>query len=281
MLFSIFIKFRSLMISIGLEKYPILQSINRSIMSKIKPNFVNVNGNKIYLDSKDLLSLSINPIHEENETNLVKKEVKKDNIVIDIGASIGYYTLLFAQLVGKNGKVFAFEPEQKNFELLKKNVEVNGYNNIILINKAVSNNTGKKKFLVTDNGQHRIVKNGSTNTNIEVEIISLDDFFKDFDQKIDFIKIDAEGSEYFILEGMKKILKENDHLKIMTELNPTFLREIGIEPIEYAKKLVKNGFKLYDARKIPGKIIPTNIDKLKERIKELAVKESTDLFCIK
>jgi len=68
----------------------------------------------MFLDSCDSLQLSINEIYEPIETNFVKDKIKEKNIVLDIGANIGYYTLIFAKLVGNNGKVFAFEPERKS-----------------------------------------------------------------------------------------------------------------------------------------------------------------------
>ena len=69
-------------------------------------------------------------------TALVKRIVRNGDIVVDIGAHIGYYTLIFARLVGPKGKVFAFEPEPNNFNLLIKNIKINGYKNIIPVQKA-------------------------------------------------------------------------------------------------------------------------------------------------
>lgn len=62
--------------------------------------------------------------------------------IFDIGANIGYYTLLAESLVGPEGRVFAFEPHPENYEKLKENIEVNGYTNCYLINKAVSDKSG-------------------------------------------------------------------------------------------------------------------------------------------
>ena len=60
------------------------------------------------------------------------------NFVIDLGANIGYYTCILAKLVGKDGKVFAFEPDPRNLKLLEKNIKVNEYNNVVIVDKAVS-----------------------------------------------------------------------------------------------------------------------------------------------
>ena len=57
-------------------------------------------------------------------------------VVVDIGSNIGYYTLIAAKILGSSGKVYAFEPEPNNYELLLKNIEVNGYTNIVPVQKA-------------------------------------------------------------------------------------------------------------------------------------------------
>ena len=91
------------------------------------------------------MRLSTRGYYEPFITAFVKDMIKEGDIVIDIGAHIGYYTLLFSKLVGKTGKVFAFEAHPDNFTLLKQNVETNGYTNVVVENKAVSNYNGKIK----------------------------------------------------------------------------------------------------------------------------------------
>ena len=125
----------------------------------LKSNFVEIEGHKIYLDPFDSLKLSINKSYEEFETKLVKDIIKEGNVVVDIGANIGYFTLIFSRLVGRKGEVFAFEPEPNNFNLLKKNIEINDYKNVNLINKAVSNKSGKIELYLDDvnTGRHSLI----------------------------------------------------------------------------------------------------------------------------
>lgn len=111
----------------------------------------------MFLETADGLELLIKPIHEKFETEIFKKEIKKGDKVLDLGANIGYYTFLAAQLVGEKGKAFDFEPKPTNFSLLKMNIETNSYKNVITIQKAVSDKTGKGRlYLKKKKTQSRI-----------------------------------------------------------------------------------------------------------------------------
>ncbi len=116
----------------GIGNLPIIQNLNAKAIKHLKDKHVIIDGNKMFLDKNDSLLLSINKIYEENETNFFKNSINKGDIVIDIGANIGYYTLLFARLVGNTGKVYAFEPDPRNCLLLEKNIQINNHKNIIL-----------------------------------------------------------------------------------------------------------------------------------------------------
>jgi len=208
-------------------------------------NTYTVSGHQMFLDEKDSLGLSTS-IYESHEMEVVKREVHPGDVVLDIGANIGYYTLMFAKLVGNEGKVFAFEPEPENFSLLKKNVEINGYQNVILIPKAISNkNDLIQLYLCESNkGMHRIYNSVCCNSSIEIESIRADDYFNSSHQ-INFIKIDIEGAEYAAIQGMQNILTQNQNIKIMTEFSPLALFEYGIDPRDYINTLLKYDFTLF------------------------------------
>lgn len=205
-----------------------------------------VNQHPMYLDSKDSLNLASGQTFEPDEVALVKQQVRPGDVIIDIGANIGYYTLLFAQLVGDTGHVVAFEPDPENFALLYKNINLNQYRNVTLVQKAVATeNSFAQLYLCDDNkGMHRLYDSVCCQSSIEVKTVCLDDYLPQLVKKVDFVKIDIEGAEYNALQGMQKILTQQQP-KLLTEFSPTALFEYGIKPQTYVNFLTSLGFDLY------------------------------------
>lgn len=144
--------------------------------------------------------------YEPYETQLILRQTKIGNVVIDVGANIGYYTILLADKVGKTGRVYAFEPDKINFEILKKNIEANNLKNVEIINAAVGSKTGKIKLHKSKEnlGDHKLY--GDDKEIEEVKIIKLDEFIK---EKVDVIKVDTQGWEPEVIKGAKKIIAKN------------------------------------------------------------------------
>ena len=115
-------------------KIPFSTKIELFLMNQIlQPVCSDSFGHNFSLPNKGYVALSLltKNIHERWGTKIVENYVKEGDYVVDLGANIGYYTLIFAKLVGKKGKVFAFEPDKDNFRLLKKNIQTNCYSNIV------------------------------------------------------------------------------------------------------------------------------------------------------
>ena len=258
-------------------------AVGKILKSHVKSDFVEIEGRQMFVGEDDIFDLSINKIWEPNETSIVKKNVHTGDVVLDIGANIGYYTLLLAQLVGPSGKVYAFEPDPKNFELLEKNVDINNYKNVILIQKAVSNcNEKTKLFLSKDRAQNRIFdsSNDGMSNNIEVETITLDEFFKDFAQTINFIKMDVEGTEFRVIQGMLLLLHKTPKIKILTEFFPNLINKSGVKPIDYVNLLSNEGFEISDIGNDLTKISSNDFSKL---VTDTSRKKNncTNLLCVK
>lgn len=205
--------------------------------------------------------------YERGTTRLFKETIGEGMVVVDIGANIGHFTLIAARLVGNKGRVFAFEPEPHNFDLLVKNLELNRYSNVIPVPKAVSNRNGRARLYLDkiNWGEHSLSKQCPTHFNgvsVEVEIQTLDDFLKDYDGKVDFIKIDAQGAELAIIQGMTNVIKNNRDLKMVVEFWPEGLRHFGSSPEELLNALVSYGFKLYQIDEHKESLTPVNVASL-------------------
>jgi FkbM family methyltransferase len=274
----------------GIKDWPILRKLHNLAVSGLAPKSTEIDGHKIFLDPKDALDLSTKPEFEPLATKTVKRIVKKGDVVLDIGAHIGYYTLILARLVGEKGRVFAFEPEPNNFALLKKNVEANGYKNVVLIKKAVSDKSQKLKlYLYENSGTHRIHKTKDSYASVSIDAVKLDDYFKSYkshdkmySNRVDFIKMDIEGAESAAIKGMKELLQKNNNVKLMVEFYPKMLAGFGVKPEECLGLLEKQGFKFYDLDEEKNKVEKINKENILRKY-PLAKKGSegvhTNLLC--
>jgi FkbM family methyltransferase len=149
--------------------------------------------------------------------------LRKGDIVFDIGANGGLYTILASKIVGETGHVYAFEPGSKELALLKDNIIKNNLSNVTIVPKAVSTERSTAKFAVSrDGAMSSLAKNEHGNQVIEewvtVETVSLDEFVQELNiEKVDFIKIDVEGAEHLVFEGMQKILSSSSQPTILFE----------------------------------------------------------------
>jgi FkbM family methyltransferase len=278
-LLLIYKKITKILLGSKIRRFHLVKAIDNFIAHFLKSNFAVIQGHKMFLDPKDSLRLSLSGVYEPFETEIIKEKLKRGDTVLDIGANIGYYTLLFARLVSEKGKVIAFEPGPDNFALLKKNVETNGYKNVILVQKAVSNKTEKVKLYLhkSEKKQHSLYSPDNSQESIEVESVRLDDYIN---EKVDFIKIDIEGAEGEAAQGMSNLLKKNKEIKIITEFSPYSLEKSSLGPKELLELLLRNGFKLYEISEWKKEIKPTNPAKLLE-IYTTKNRKGTNLLCIK
>ena len=141
---------------------------------------------------------------ELGTTRLFEETLKPGDSVLDIGANVGYFTVLGAKLVGPQGKVFAFEPEPSNYDVLLKNLELNGHMNVITLPKAVSNQKGTAELIISDldSGFHSLAHlNLPERGTVTVETITIDDFMEENGwPQIDLVKMDIEGGEPYALD---------------------------------------------------------------------------------
>ena len=150
--------------------------------------------------------------------------VKEGSIVFDVGAWIGYHTLLAAR---KAEKVVAIEPDLINCQRISKNLDLNGFSNVTILNMAVGNGSSSGVLLEAPiSPMNRIVEKGTGNA---VRIEPLDKIIDELEiHKIDLIIMDIQGYEYFAIQGLQNSLSRSIVNNLICEIHPRELKENGI-----------------------------------------------------
>jgi len=176
--------------------------------------------------------------------------IKQGDVILDIGANIGFYSLLAAKKLQDTGKVYSFEPSKFVLEELKTNIEINKYYNVEAFDFALSDTVGKRDFYKCEDDAYNslitkpMLKVVSTDV---VEVITIDEFVKINNiKKIDIIKIDAEGLDFAILKGALETLKKFRPI-IFCEYNNFYLNDNS--KTAFINYLEENGYELLLAKK--------------------------------
>lgn len=188
-----------------------LQMFNRKV-----PIFINQKtSQKIYWN-----------LFEKKETLFFKENLKSDDVCLDIGANVGYYTALFAS---KASKVIAIDPVPHNAALLRLATKMNRDNHIEIIEAAISDNCSSEVFLEHEQASLSSLLGESNNNRspahkYTVNVMTIDSLYID---KLDIIKIDIEGAEFNALTGMKETINKTKPRILMIELVNEHLNKFG------------------------------------------------------
>lgn len=181
------------------------------------------------------------------------------DVVIDIGANIGWYSMLLQRLAPEGVNIFSFEPDPLNFDLLSQNIELNGAHRVEAIQQALAAEDGTQMLYRHDSnnlGRHSLLQLQDGHA-IEVQTTTLDHFWTDRglgDRVPRFIKIDVEGYELFALRGADKVLQRCPAL--LCEFSPEYMRTGKIDPNDLVLLLTDHGFR--PNRITPDGLVPTD-----------------------
>ena len=169
------------------------------------------------------LEVSRTPVHRllylegeryVEERFLLQRLLKAGDIACDVGANIGYYLLLFEQIIGANGEVLCIEPEPDNLVDLTRTVEANHFTNVRIVKAACGDQPGTVRLA-------RGINSGVTaNGEIEVPMVTLDDVAS---PRTSFLKVDVEGFEGHVLAGARRLLRDA-RPTLFLEVHPAMLR---------------------------------------------------------
>jgi FkbM family methyltransferase len=235
------------LVGTGIGRIKPIAKLYQAVLPRIIGNrTLDIQGFKINISAGNHITdigteLMFKGIHEPATTRLFKSVLKPGNTVIDIGANIGYFSLLSANLVGSAGHVIAIEPDPDNAIALSANIKLNGFKNIEIQQIAVSNTTGIAAFYrhKNEDARHSLIKSDQ-DSSIPVKLNTLDRMIP-LSKPVDLIKTDTEGNDMAVLLGARKILEKNN-VMVITELYKEMLEASGYSIAVLWNYLVSVGF---------------------------------------
>ncbi len=172
--------------------------------------------------------------YELNKRLAFESEIPAGAVIYDIGANVGYFSLLAAVLAGPEGRVYAFEPLPRNVEFLRKHIKLNKLDTIEVVEAAVSDHSGEASF---DLGASSAMGHLASSGGITVRLVTLDQMLLAGELlPPDYMKVDVEGAEYDVLNGARGLLEKfhptlflDTHQREAHHLTITLLEELGYE----------------------------------------------------
>ena len=186
---------------------------------------------------------------EMNITNLFTKVIHPGNVVLDVGANFGFYTVVAADAVGPRGKVYAIEAGPTNFGILRRNILINAFNDRVTAFHNAALNERKEVQLFQQEiyaGGHSVFvadPKDSKYQRIAIQGVPIDDLIPE--GTVDVVKIDVEGCEGLVFQGMTKLLERSRQVKILMEWSPAMIRNSGVEPAAFLGLIRAQGFEVW------------------------------------
>lgn len=181
------------------------------------------------------------------EYDAFRRDVRAGDVVLDIGANLGAYTLLFGQWVGPAGQVYAFEPAPRTRHGLARHVTLNALDTRVSVRaEAVSGGEGRGHFLAEgERGDNRLVADGMGDTpSIEIATTSIDAFCRRVGRSPSLIKVDVEGAELAVLQGAREtIAAAGDRLALYVEMHPHLWPAFGASRAAMEAELARQGLR--------------------------------------
>jgi FkbM family methyltransferase len=179
-------------------------------------------------------------VKEDATTDFVKSFLRPGMTLVDVGANVGYFTLLAATL---GARVVAYEPTPAVNQRLRENVALNTFDNVTVVNAAVMDKRGTVTLYESQDDPEANNMFGDGHQSVEVQAVSLDDDLAARNiHRVDLLKIDAEGAEPLVLAGAIKLLGDCAAPTIIIEVNPVSLRSANSEPAAVFSALESSGY---------------------------------------
>ncbi|MCK9598407.1 MAG: FkbM family methyltransferase [Candidatus Omnitrophota bacterium] len=201
-----------------------------------------------HIDELDSLHLRAGGgVYERFETAYVRRVLKPRSVFVDVGAHIGYYSALAVDVMDWTGKAYAFEPCPANFDLLKQNIGIYG-DSVVIHDWAIGDKQGNRDLYLSEvnSGDHRLSP-VADRAAVSVFMTTLDAALADV-ERIDFLKIDVQGSECRVLSGAREIIGRSPALRGIIEYSPVHLCQGGEKLKTFFDLFEQYGLRLYQRR---------------------------------
>jgi FkbM family methyltransferase len=205
-------------------------------------------------------------IWEPVETSLVLRLLRPGDVFVDVGANIGYFSVLAASVVGAQGAVFAFEPDPDNYRLLRANVELNGLGHCVTaVEAALADTEGDGRlFLSADNlGDHQVYAGDAPRSSVPIALLHGSRYLAGRLPRLDLLKVDTQGAEFQVMAGLMPLLQSlAQPPRILIELTPHSLRAAGASGRALLELLATLGQPLWIIDHIEGQLHASSAEEL-------------------
>lgn len=246
----------------GYGKLPVIRSFVAWYKKQNKPEYVMIEGRRLYLNPQDeelAPYLAMHGYFEKMETELVRQYVQPGMRVLDVGANIGYFTVLCSALVGKEGSIVAIEPDVTNYSFLEKSVQELPEANVQLVKAAAWHSSGTLNLHLNKSnpGDHQTFPGEDSRESYKVQATAIDDI-ETASRGFDFVKMDIQGAEGQALRGMQNTLASHRPAVMILEFWPSSLERAGTPPEDVYTSIVQLGYQLQRISNEEGKLYPIN-----------------------
>lgn len=233
---------------------PLRTLFNRAVLALVPECATTMEG-EVVLNREDPIvsGLLMFGMYEPYESEIFRRVIRSGDLVADIGANVGYFTLIAAK---RGAAVYAFEPEPHNRACLERTIALNTLSHVRIESVAIADRAGAMTLHLydTNKGKHSLIKDAQDakgfNSSVDVSVRTLDSY----DITPDIIKMDIEGAEALAFAGMQQSLTQCRAL--FFELTPDAIRKSGHDPVALLRNIREQGFTVYEINERKKRLIP-------------------------
>lgn len=224
-----------------------IRALARKLICLVIPPEIEIKGVTLILNRRDAIvsgNIALG-CYETYNLELFEGLVRPGMCVLDVGANIGLYSAIAARKVGPGGRVIAMEPDAANCSFIERTKERNGLTNLVIIEKAAGQMCGDTFLYLceTNTADHRIYDVDQSRVKVPIKMATLDSVVSELGiPQIDVLKIDTQGFEFFVAQGMRQLVEQNRDIRILMEFWPWGLTKSGGSPLQLLEFFSARGF---------------------------------------